>query len=462
MIQSVRHLHFLGICGTAMGAVAAAMQERGFTVSGSDEKVYPPMSDFLRERGIVLKEGYSPANIPHDTDLVVVGNAIGRGNPELEEVLNRRLDYQSMPETLRHYFLRGRRNLVVAGTHGKTTTAAMLTHILRSGGLNPAFMIGGIAEDLGQGASLHDSEYVVIEGDEYDTAFFDKGPKFAHYLPELAILNSVELDQMDIYPDLAAVKKAFGLLMRVLPENGVLIFNADDPNAREIAALGRAKTKSAAGLGTDANVRATELRHTPEASHFTLLGTSFSVPMVGEIYVRNAAMAIIAAHHCGVPLDVVQRAVANFRGVLRRQVLRGERDGVRFVEDFGKHPTNIRETIKALRHRFPGARVWAAVDPRSNTMCRAAIQRDLTDALAHADGALIGPVDRPERFAPGEALDPAGIVLDLAARGRRAFAEDGPDSIVARLRELTQPGDVAVLFSSGSFGGIYDKLLGEK
>ena len=461
MNPSVRHVHFLGICGSAMGAVAAAMREQGFEVTGSDEKMFPPMSDFLRERGIALKEGYAAKNIPDHTDLVVVGNVIGRGNPELEEVLNRRLPYQSLPETLRHYFLRGRRNLVVAGTHGKTTTAALLTHILRTNGLNPAYMIGGIADDLGQGASLHDSEIVVIEGDEYDTAFFDKGPKFAHYLPDLAILNAVELDQMDIYPNLAAVKKAFGLLMRVLPENGVLIFNADDPNSCEVAAQSRTKTRFAVGLGETATVRATEIHHDPAASHFTLLGANYSVPMVGEIYVRNAAMAIIAAHHCGVPAEVMQRAVAGFRGVRRRQVLRGERNGIRIVEDFGKHPTNIRETIKAMRHRFPGARVWAAVDPRSNTMCRAAIQEALTDALAHADGALISSVDRPERFAPGEALDPAGMARALAARGVVAFAEAGPDGIVTRLRELARPGDVAVLFSSGSFGGIYETLLTE-
>ena len=444
-----------------MGAVAVAMREQGFEVTGSDAKVFPPMSDFLRERGIVLKEGYDAGNIPDKTDLVVVGNAIGRGNAELEEVLDRRLPYQSLPETLRHYFLRGRRNLVVAGTHGKTTTAALLTHILRTGGLNPAYMIGGIAEDLGQGASLHDSEIVVLEGDEYDTAFFDKGPKFAHYLPELAILNAVELDQMDIYPDLAAVKKAFGLLMRVLPENGVLIFNADDPNACEVAAQSTTKVKLAVGLGESAAVRATEIRHDPGASHFTLLGAGYSVPMVGEIYVRNAAMAIVAAHHCGVASEAMQRAIAEFRGVRRRQVLRGERNGIRIVEDFGKHPTNIRETIKALRHRFPGARVWAVVDPRSNTMCRAAIQDALTDALAHADGALISAVDRPERFAEGEALNPAGIARDLAVRGVPAFAETGPDAVFSRLQEVAKPGDVVVLFSSGSFGGIYEKLLQE-
>jgi UDP-N-acetylmuramate: L-alanyl-gamma-D-glutamyl-meso-diaminopimelate ligase len=459
MNQAVRHVHFLGICGSAMGAVAAAMREQGFEVTGSDEKVYPPMSDFLKARGIPILEGYRAENIPADTDLVVVGNAISRGNAELEEVLNRRLCYQSLPETLRHYFLRDRRNLVVTGTHGKTTTAAMLTHILKTGGLNPAYMIGGIAEDLGQGSSLHDSKIVVLEGDEYDTAFFDKGPKFAHYLPDLAILNAVELDQLDIYPDLAAVKKAFGLLMRVLPENGVLIFNADDPNACEVAGPARVKTKLAVGLGASATMRATKVRHEPAASHFTLLGAEFSLPMVGEIYVRNAAMAIAAAQHCGVATDAMQRALAGFRGVRRRQVLRGERNGIRIVEDFGKHPTNIRETIKALRYRFPGARVWAAVDPRSNTMCRAAIQQALMTALAHADGALISAVDRPERFRSGEALDPAGMARELAARGMPAFAEPGPDAIVTRLHEVARPGDVVVLFSSGSFGGIYEKLL---
>ena len=460
MNQELRHVHFIGICGTAMGAVAVAMQEQGFVVTGSDEKVFPPMSDFLRAKGIPLAEGYRPENIPPDADLIVVGNAIGRGNSELEQVLNRRLSYQSLPETLRHYFLHGRRNLVVAGTHGKTTTAAMLTHILRVGGLNPAYMIGGIAEDLGQGASLHAAEFVVLEGDEYDTAFFDKGPKFAHYLPELAILNAVELDQMDIYPDLAAVKKAFGILMRVLPENGVLIFNADDPNACEVAGQARTRTQLAVGLDSPAKFRAEKVAHHPDCSEFTLLGIRFALPMVGEIYVRNAAMAIVAAHHCGVALPAIRQAVESFKGVRRRQVLRGERNGVKIVEDFGKHPTNIRETIKALRHRFPGARVWAAVDPRSNTMCRAAIQRLLTDALAHADGALIGPVDRPERFQPGECLDPDRVAADLTRQGRPSFAEPGPDAIVARLRAITRPGDVVVLFSSGNFGGIYEKLLG--
>jgi UDP-N-acetylmuramate: L-alanyl-gamma-D-glutamyl-meso-diaminopimelate ligase len=459
MNSDIRHVHFLGICGTAMGAVAVAMKERGFVVTGSDSGVYPPMSDFLQEKGITISGGYAAANIPDRVDLAVIGNVISRGNPELEEVLNRRVPYQSLPETLRHFFLRGRRNLVVAGTHGKTTTASLLTHILRVGKKDPDWMIGGIAEDLGQGARLQGSEYVVIEGDEYDTCFFDKGPKFAHYLPDLAILNAVELDQMDIYPDLAAVKRAFGLLLRVLPENGVLLYNADCANTRDVAATSRTKNKLGIGLGPEATVRAEHVEYSPQGSQFSLFNTRFAFPMVGEIYVRNAAMAIAAAHQCGVELADIENAVSTFQGVRRRQVIRGERDGVKIVEDFGKHPTNIRETLRALAHRFPGARVWAIVDLRANTMCRAESHDPLHEALRFAHGAMLGPVDRPERFQPGEAIDPPRMARDLTAEGHPVFAEQGVPEIIARVREVTRSGDVLVVFSSGGFGGIYEKLL---
>ncbi len=459
MNSDIRHIHFLGICGTAMGAVAVAMKERGFIVTGSDSGVFPPMSDFLQQKGITITGGYQASNVPDRVDLVVVGNVISRGNPELEEVLNRRLSYQSLPEVLRHFFLGGRRNLVVAGTHGKTTTASLLTHILRVGKKDPAWMIGGIAEDLGQGAKLHDSKWVVIEGDEYDTCFFDKGPKFAHYLPELVILNAVELDQMDIYPDLAAVKRAFGLLLRVLPENGVLLYNADCANTRDVAASSRTKAKHAIGLGPDATVRAEHVEFSPQGSQFSLFNTRFALPMVGEIYVRNAAMAIAAARHAGVELAAIESAVSTFQGVLRRQVLRGERDGVKIVEDFGKHPTNIRETLRALAHRFPGARVWAAVDLRANTMCRAESHQPLHEALRFAHGAMLGPVDRPERFKAGEAIDPPRMARELTAEGHPVFAEPGVPEIVTRVREVTRRGDVVAVFSSGGFGGIYEKLL---
>ena len=442
-----------------MGAVAVAMKEQGYTVTGSDAGVFPPMSDFLREKGIVISSPYAAENIPISADLVVVGNAIGRGNVELEAVLNRRMHYQSLPETLRHFFLHGKRNLVVAGTHGKTTTAALLTHIMRVGKKNPAWMIGGIAEDLGQGSSLHDSEHVVIEGDEYDTCFFDKGPKFAHYLPELAILNAVELDQMDIYSDIEAVKKAFGLLVRVLPENGVLLYNADCPRTREVAATSRTTTRLGVGITDGCDVQATEIALKPNGSEFTLFNTRFAFPMVGEIYVRNAAMAIAAARHYGVDICDIENAVATFQGVKRRQVLRGERRGVKIVEDFGKHPTNIRETLRALPHRFPGARIWAAVDLKANTMCRSQIHDDLRTALTFAHGAMIGPVDRPERFKAGEAMDPARLARELTESGHPSTAETGAEAIIAQLDAVSKPGDVLIVFSSGGFGGIYEKLL---
>jgi UDP-N-acetylmuramate: L-alanyl-gamma-D-glutamyl-meso-diaminopimelate ligase len=306
---------------------------------------------------------------------------------------------------------------------------------------------------------LHESEFTVLEGDEYDTCFFDKGPKFAHYLPELAILNAVELDQMDIYPDIAAVKRAFGLLLRVVPANGVLLYNVDDANACDVAALSKTKTQYAIGLGEQATTRITHIETGPGGTVFTLLKTRFALPMFGEFNVRNAAMAIVAAHHYGISLADIENAVATFKGVLRRQVLRGEARGVKIIEDFGKHPTNLRETLRALGLRFPGARVWAVVEPKANTMCRAEIYDALAAALKEGHGALMAPVDRPERFGAGEALDVPKLVAELTAAGHPSYAESGPDSIVERLKEISQPGDVVAVFSSGGFGGIYAKLL---
>jgi UDP-N-acetylmuramate: L-alanyl-gamma-D-glutamyl-meso-diaminopimelate ligase len=269
----------------------------------------------------------------------------------------------------------------------------------------------------------------------------------------LVILNAVELDQMD-------VKKAFGLLLRVLPENGVLLYNADCATTREVADTSRTKLRMAVGLGPEATVRAENVEYFPHGSQFTLYKTRFALPMVGEIYVRNAAMAIAAARHCGVDLADIENAVATFKGVRRRQGLRGECKGVKSVEDVGKHPTNIRETLRALAHRFPGARLWAVVDLKANTMCRAETYEPLCEALRQAHGAMLGPVDRPERFAAGEALDPARMAEELGAEGKVVFAESGVGEIVARVRAEARAGDVVVVFSSGGFGGIYEKLLG--
>jgi len=364
MKQEIRHVHFIGICGTAMGAVAAAMRAQGYTVTGSDAAVYPPMSTFLESKGIKLSEGYKPENIPADADLIVVGNAISRGNAEVESVLNRKLYYLSLPETLKQFFLRGKHNLVVSGTHGKTTTTSLLTWILQSAGLNPAYMIGGIARNLGQGSSLHDSKYVVIEGDEYDTAFFDKRSKFLHYLPELVIVNNIEFDHADIFDDLDAIKLSFKRMLNIVPSEGMVLINGDDQNCIDVARDCRAQLVEV-GFSPNASRHIGDVSYDPHGSSFTLLGTRFTIQAVGEYNVRNAAMAISAAHFYGVPLDAIAKAVASFEGVKRRQEVRGEVRGVTVIDDFGHHPTAIRETLRGL-----GISIRGAASGRSSSRAR--------------------------------------------------------------------------------------------
>jgi len=460
MQKPIRHVHFIGICGTAMGAVAAAMREQGFTVTGSDENVYPPMSTFLEEKGVTLTAGYKPENIPADADLIVVGNAISRGNPEIEAVLNRKLYYLSLPETLKHFFLRGKHNLVVTGTHGKTTTTSMLAWILQRCGLDPAFMIGGIARNLGQGCKLHDSKYTVIEGDEYDTAFFDKRSKFHHYLPELVIVNNIEFDHADIFKDLDEIKTSFRRLINIVPENGMVLINADDPNCIEVAEKCRAQIVEV-GFSQYAAQRITEVSYGPKGSDFNLLGTRFSVPMVGEYNVRNAAMAISAAHFYGLSLEQIREAISEFTGIKRRQEARGDVRGITVVDDFGHHPTAIAQALKGLKHQYAGRRLLAVFEPRSNTTRRAVFQDELPKAFAEADAVILAQVARLDQLPEDNRLKPEKVVTDIAASGKPAFYEAGVSEIIDRLRGLAHTGDVIVIFSNGGFDNIHKRLLSE-
>jgi UDP-N-acetylmuramate: L-alanyl-gamma-D-glutamyl-meso-diaminopimelate ligase len=460
MTREIRHIHFLGICGTAMGAVAAAMRAQGYTVTGSDEKVYPPMSTFLAEKGIALREGYRPENIPSEADLIVVGNALSRGNPEVEAVLNRKLYYLSLPETLKLFYLRGRHNLVVTGTHGKTTTSSLLTWILQEAGLAPAYMIGGIAKDLGQGCSLHESKYVVLEGDEYDTAFFDKRSKFLHYLPELVIINNIEFDHADIFRDLDEIKLSFRRLLNVVPETGMVLINGDDDNCIAIAQNCRAELIEV-GFSPNAARHIREVRYHEEGAEFTLLDNRFKMHLTGEYNVRNAAMAISAAHFYGVPLGAIQGAVAQFQGVKRRQELRGEVNGVTVIDDFGHHPTAISQTVRGLRHRYPGRRLWALFEPRSNTTRRAIFQESLPAALGEADGVILAQVARLDQLPENDRLDPQKVVDAIEALGKPAFYEPGVSEIIARLCPLLRESDVVVIFSNGGFDNIHKRLLTE-
>jgi UDP-N-acetylmuramate: L-alanyl-gamma-D-glutamyl-meso-diaminopimelate ligase len=455
-----KHLHFIGICGTAMGSVAAALKERGFTVTGSDEKVYPPMSTFLEGRGVKLMEGYKPENIPANADLIVVGNAISRGNPEVESVLNRRLTYLSLPETLKLFFLRGKHNLVVTGTHGKTTTTSLLTWVLREAGLDPAYLIGGIPKNLGQGCSLHESKFTVIEGDEYDTAFFDKRSKFLHYLPELVIVNNVEFDHADIFPDLDAIKLSFRRLLNIVPSEGMVLINGDDHNCVEVARDCRAQLVEV-GFSPNAARHIRDIHYSAEGSEFTLLDHKFRTPLMGEFNIRNCAMAISAAHFYGVSLDKIAKAIAAFQGIKRRQEVRGSVRGITIIDDFGHHPTAIRETLRGLRHQYPGRRLWALFEPRSNTTRRAIFQHYLPKALSEADGVILSQVARMDQLKLEERLDPERVIDDIAATGRPAFYEPGVDEIVARLKPLVEEGDVVVILSNGGFGGIHERLLKE-
>ena len=442
-----------------MASAAVVMHELGYQVTGSDQDViYPPMSTFLAERGIRVMAGYAEVNLAHKPDLVVVGNAISRGNPEAEAVLERKLRYCSLPELLKEFFIRGRRSLVVTGTHGKTTTASLLAWVLESAGLNPSFLIGGIPRNLGQGARFTDSEWFVIEGDEYDTAFFDKRSKFVHYLPEVAILNNLEFDHADIFPTLADIQLSFRRFIHLIPRNGLLLANGDEPHLAPLLDVRHCPVKRF-GLGAENELKATGLVLKDDSSEFELGGTRFRIPMVGELNVRNALAVTAAARHCGIRDSVIQTAFDSFLSVKRRMEVRGEAGGVTVIDDFGHHPTAIRETVRALRVKFPGRRIWAVFEPRSNTTRRNVFQQELVDALERADAVVVAEVARLEQLPLGERLNPEKLMQDLRLTGKPAAYLPTVESIVDHVASGARPGDVVCVFSNGGFGDIHNRLL---
>jgi UDP-N-acetylmuramate: L-alanyl-gamma-D-glutamyl-meso-diaminopimelate ligase len=458
MISQVRSVHFVGICGTAMASAAAAMKEKGFLVTGSDQNVYPPMSTFLAERQVAVMSGYAGQNLAHKPDLVVIGNAISRGNPEAEFVLEHKLRYCSLPELLKEFFIRGKRSLVVAGTHGKTTVASLLAWVFEHSGLNPSFLIGGIPNNLGQGARFTDSEWFIIEGDEYDTAFFDKRSKFVHYLPEVALLNNLEFDHADIFDDLAAIQKSFSQLIRLVPRNGLLLANGDDPNLVPLINVTHCPVKRF-GLGTDNAVQAFNLKFGATATEFEIPSFKFHLNLVGELNVRNALAVVACAKHCGLHNKQIQSAFDTFIGIKRRMEVRGIAGGVTVVDDFGHHPTAIRETLRALKIKYPHQKIWAVFEPRSNTTRRNVFQTELVAAFTEANAVVVSQVARLELLSPEQRLDPERLIRDLQTSGKAAAYLPDADAIVRRLAMQAQGGDVVCVFSNGGFGGIHEKLL---
>jgi UDP-N-acetylmuramate: L-alanyl-gamma-D-glutamyl-meso-diaminopimelate ligase len=454
----MRHYHFIGICGTAMGSVAAAMKAKGFTVTGSDENVYPPMSTFLEGCGVEISSGYKAEHLPQGADVIVIGNAISRGNPEAEEALNRKLLYVSLPEVLKEQFLRNRRNFVVTGTHGKTTTSAMLAWVMRSGGLDPSFMIGGLPKNLGKGAYFTDSEHVVLEGDEYDTAFFDKRSKFLHYLPEMVTINNIEFDHADIYDSLDEIKLTFKRLLNIVPSRGLALINGDDANCLEVAEGAPCPVKTI-GLGESCDLRIEDIDYRAGESAFRVDGEGYVVPMVGEFNVRNAAMAVTAARFAGLTPVQVQEGLASFGGVARRQELRGEEGGVKVIDDFAHHPTAIGQAITGMRQLFPGARLWVIFEPRSNTTRRNIFQGELAEALALADLAVVPEVADAGKVAEKDRLDPEKLIADVKAQGTDAWYLASVEDIAAHVAKESKAGDVVAVLSNGGFGGLHDLLL---
>jgi UDP-N-acetylmuramate: L-alanyl-gamma-D-glutamyl-meso-diaminopimelate ligase len=462
------HYHLIGICGTAMASLAGMLQARGHHVTGSDQNVYPPMSTMLQQLGINVAQGFRRENLTPTPDCVIVGNAIPRGNPEVEETLRRKLFYRSQAEVVKEEFIRGRHSLAVAGTHGKTTTTSIAAWVMDQGGLDPSFLIGGVAQNFGNSFRVTSSDYFIIEADEYDTAYFDKGPKFMHYLPELAIVNNVEFDHADIYRDLDAVKLAFRRFMNLVPENGRLIAGWDSPNVRAVVeSFGeRLFTRlETFGTGNDAKWQVRNADFSSGLSRFEVfcdneLWGEFQTSLLGEFNLLNCLAVIVAADAWGVSKQKIQSALASFKNVKRRAEVRGEESGVVVIDDFAHHPTAVRETLRALRARYNDRRLVAVFEPRSWSSRLAVFQDDYANAFTAADYVVIAAVfDSQKVTEKGRALDTRALIDAISQQGKPAWALPNADEIVTHLVPELRSGDVVAVMSNGGFGGIHEKIL---
>ena len=457
------HIHLIAVCGTAMASLAGMLKELGHRVTGSDQHMYPPMSSLLAELNIDVQEGFDAARLRPRPDLVVVGNAVSRGNPEVEAMLNGRMPYMSLPETVRDLFLRGKRPIVITGTHGKTTTTALAAHLLSAAGLDPSFLIAGSPQNFDRPYHLGSGEFFVIEGDEYDSAFFAKTAKFFYYLPEIVVINNVEFDHADIYEDLAAITKAFRQLVNIVPENGLVLAGIDDPVVSELIPASFAPVQTF-GLEAGAHWRATEIEATPSGHRFTAGRDGeglarFELPLTGTYNIRNALAALGIGAQAGLTTPQLQAGLRSFRGVKRRQELLGTAGRVTLIDDFAHHPTAVRETLKGLRGAHPQARLWAVFEPASATNARALFEDEYLPAFSPADRVIIGAVPRPERSRQDPPFSPERLAERLRGRGQEAQHIPGVPAILAHVLRGARPGDVVVFMSNGGFGGLQGKLL---
>jgi UDP-N-acetylmuramate: L-alanyl-gamma-D-glutamyl-meso-diaminopimelate ligase len=456
------HVHLIGIGGTGMASAAGLFQSAGCRVTGSDGPLYPPTSTILAEMGVEVFPAYDARHLDPVPDLIVVGNAVRRGNPEAEEVLDRRLPHLSMAAAIEQRFLAGRHSIVVAGTHGKTTTTAMLAWVLHHAGRSPGFLIGGLPQNFETSYSLGTGPAFVIEGDEYDTAFFDKGPKFMHYRPDTALIGTVEFDHADIYRDEAEVKRVFRWLTNIVPRRGLIVRHEDCAATVEVTGHAISRVQ---GYGLVSGTwRAESIVHSASGVAFRatrdgVVTTEVRMAVSGEYNVRNALAVMAAATEQGLTPAEIAAGLATFKGVRRRMEVKGEASGVLVIDDFAHHPTAIAETLRAVKQRYPGRRVFAVLEPRSWSLRRNVFQEKLASAFDHADEVVLAEVFGAEQLPPQERLDPSRLVADLASRGRPARFLPGVEAIVAHLVEHARRGDVVAVLSNGGFGGIHGMLL---
>ena len=461
--QPIRRIHLIGICGAAMASLAGMLQAKGYEVTGSDQSIYPPMSVFLERLGIPPFQGFSERHLSPRPDLVVIGNVVSRGNPEVEFVLNEKIRYASMPEVLREFFIRGKGSIVIAGTHGKTTTTSLLAWLLESAGLDPSFLVGGIAENFGSSFKIGSGDTFLIEGDEYDTAFFDKGPKFLHYLPERVIFNNCEFDHADIYPDFEAVKLSFRRLINIIPSRGKLFACWDDSVVRDLSNKAFCPVESF-GLESGPRWSARGIQFEKTATRFEVLRDgeswgSFEMPLAGSFNVKNCLAAMACAHDLGVSAESMTRALRAFKNVKRRLEVRGEANGITVFDDFAHHPTAIHETLAAVRARYPRSRIWAIFEPRSATSRRNVFQKELSRCFGKADRVVLCSLFAPEKLDASVRLDVAQVVGDLCSQGILAEQWQSADAIVEKVAPQLESGDKVVIMSNGGFDDIHQKLL---
>jgi UDP-N-acetylmuramate: L-alanyl-gamma-D-glutamyl-meso-diaminopimelate ligase len=458
------HIHLMGICGTAMASLAGLLKDRGFKITGSDSNPYPPMSTQLESLGISIMKGYKAENLRPRPDFVIVGNVISKTNEEAQELLSSGVPYTSLPKAMGEFIIGDRDSIVISGTHGKTTTTSMMAWVAETAALKPGFLIGGIPKNFSQSFKNPEGNLFVIEGDEYDTAFFDKVPKFVHYHPKHVILTSVEFDHADIYKDLQAVKDSFAKLMHLIPENGTLLANSGDANVMELRKLAKCKNSFSYGFDANADFRAKILFQNEKGLGFEvhhkgeILGP-YSMQITGEYNILNATAVIAMSKLLGLSENKIQIAMESFEGVKRRQEILGEPKGILVIEDFAHHPTAVRETVKGIQKKYPNRKVFSIFEPRSATSRRKVFQKDYVEAFKGSHEVMLAKafdqskIDEADRFSSDE------LVADLKTSGVTAEDFDSADQIVGALKSRAHKGDVILIMSNGGFDGIYTKLM---